>query len=176
MFDSSRIAEPLLRKCHDYWRSKCPPDGPPARRDIDPVEMVEFPPNVILVNTASVVGDFTFRLFGTGVVFGFGEDRTGKRFGDLGTMANFDEAIESYWQCYRGVRPVYLRDRPVASEQISSYSRLILPLSADGTVVDMLLACVEFSYSTQAASPFKKARYIGRESGHARRGAPTGPP
>ncbi|MEE8246037.1 MAG: PAS domain-containing protein, partial [Alphaproteobacteria bacterium] len=106
MLDSSRIAEPLLRKCHDYWRSKCPPDGPPARRDIDPLEMVEFLPNVILVNTASVVGDFTFRLFGTGAVFGFGEDRTGKRFGDLGAMAKFDEAIESYWHCYRDVRPV----------------------------------------------------------------------
>ena len=162
MFDSSRIAEPLLRKCHDYWRSKCPPDGPPARRDIDPLEMVDFLPNVILVNTASVVGDFTFRLFGTGVVFGFGEDRTGKRFGDLGAREKFDEAIESYWHCYRGVRPVYLRDRPVESEQISSYSRLILPPSPDGTVVDMLLGCVEFSYSTQAASPMQRARDAGR--------------
>ena len=162
MFDSSRIAEPLLRKCHDYWRSRCPPDGPPARRDIDPLEMVDFLPNVILVNTASAVEDFTFRLFGTGAAFGFGDDRTGKRFGDLGAREKFDEAIESYWQCYRGVRPVYLRDRPVESEQISRYSRLILPLSADGTVVDMLLGCVEFSYSTQAAAPIYGARDAGR--------------
>ena len=124
--------------------------------------MVDFLPNVILVNTASVVGDFTFRLFGTGAVFGFGKDRTGKRFGDLGTMAKFDEAIESYWQCYRDVRPVYLRDRPVESEQISSYSRLILPPSPDGKVVDMLLGCVEFSYSTQAASLIYRARDAGR--------------
>ena len=127
IFHPSQIAEPLLRKCHDYWRSRCPPDGPPARRDIDPAEMTDFLPNVILVNTASAVEDFTFRLVGTGVAFGFGDDRTGKRFGDLGAREKFDEAIESYWQCYRGVRPVYLRDRPVGSEPISRYSRLILP-------------------------------------------------
>ncbi len=162
IFHPSQIAEPLLRKCHDYWRSKCPPDGPPARRDIDPAEMADFLPNVILVNTASLVEDFTFRLFGTAVAFGFGDDRTGKQFGDLGAREKFDEAIESYWHCYRGVRPVYLRDRPVESEQISRYSRLILPLSADGTVVDMLLGCVEFSYSTQAASPIYRARDAGR--------------
>ncbi len=145
IFHPSQIAEPLLRTCYDYWRSKGPPDGPPARRDIDPAEMVDFLPNVILVNTASVLADFTFRLFGTGVAFGFGDDRTGKRFGDLGARETLDEAIESYWHCYRGVKPVYLRDRPIELEQVRKYSRLILPLSSDGTVVDMLLACVEFS-------------------------------
>ncbi len=36
--------------------------------------------------------------------------------------------------------------RPVRSNTVQGYARIVLPLSRDGVTVDMLLACFEFSY------------------------------
>ncbi len=62
MFDPDQIHEPLLRRCHDYWQAKGAAEQLPARRDIEPAEMLGFLTNVVLVDTAPRLEDFWFRL------------------------------------------------------------------------------------------------------------------
>ena len=62
MFDPDQIHEPLLGRCHDCWQAKGAAERLPARRDIEPAEMLGFLTNVVLVDTAPRPEDFWFRL------------------------------------------------------------------------------------------------------------------
>lgn len=140
------ISEPLLRGIFTYWQSKRTNAGPPARQRLDPVvDIPRLVPHVFLVDTAPELPDFRIRLYGTALVEGFGEDRTGRRLADLSHIENHAEVVQGYWQLYESGAPVYTPRRTVSALQdFCAYSRLLLPLSADGRHVDMILGGIVF--------------------------------
>lgn len=138
--------EPTLIELKSYWRT-IRGDRPIARRnDIDPVDLIFILPNLMLVETAKDLGDYKIRLFATGLVKEFGEERTGKRFGELRNVENFQEAYEDFDDVRRSARPSYLTNRSVSSfRSHRGYSRLLLPLTLHGEAVDIILAGYAFT-------------------------------
>src|SRR5262249_29214633 len=73
----------LLARGLAYWESKRPGRRMPARRDIDPAEMLDLLPNVMLVDVVREPLDFRYRLIGTAIVAHMRHDYTGQRFSAL---------------------------------------------------------------------------------------------
>jgi hypothetical protein len=144
-FDSPRLA-----RFHEYWLSKCRPGLLPGRQDIDPVEIPELLPWMILLDPVGVPGGYRFRmrLVGTGIVARTGQDATGKWYDELFTPRDVARFSAIYVEVMKSRRPHhYHSDFDIArleGREHVRYERLICPLAADGVTVDMLAGIVAF--------------------------------
>lgn len=138
--------EPILTELKEYWRA-IRGELPIARRnDVDPADLIFILPNLMLVETAKEIGDYRIRLFATGLVKEFGEERTGKRFGELRDIENLQEAYGDFGYVRRTAKPSYIGDRSVSPlRSYRGYSRLLLPLTLQGETVDIILAGYAFT-------------------------------
>jgi hypothetical protein len=133
---------PALRQFYDYWVSKCVDGRPPARHDVDPVEMKPFLRYVIMFDVERVNGVYRFRhrLVGTHIVELFAEEVTGRYVDE---MVGDDE----YPRVYRRLVDVVERQEPVYGtyhaptphRDFAKYEHLTVPLAAEGGEVDLLL-------------------------------------
>ncbi len=137
--------EARLRALQLYWDSKRGERAMPARADLDPVEIPELLPYVVLVDTAETLEDFRYRLVGTEVCAGFERDPTGVRFADLARTENFDEVYDGYWRTIRERTPQHFHGPLGSADGPIQFSRLTLPLSRDGNHVDMILGGIVIS-------------------------------
>lgn len=143
-----------LRRLFDYWEAKrAGPAGPgrafpgrafPSRADIDPIEIGSLLPHVFLIDVlpGSQPGlpDFRFRLTGTTVDEIHGQSLTGRSPADIRTP---EIALAAERQCRRVIQSrapccdhVILLAR---DDSFWHFERLMLPLSGDGSRIDMLL-------------------------------------
>ena len=138
--------EARLRALKRYWDNKRGSRAMPARADLDPVEIPELLPHILLVDTAETLEEFRYRLIGTAACTGFDRDRTGARFADLPRIEGFDEVYGGYWRSFQERTPQYYHG-PLAltGKGGIEFSRLTLPLSRDGNHVDMILAGIVYS-------------------------------
>ncbi|MGE5147400.1 MAG: PAS domain-containing protein [Candidatus Eiseniibacteriota bacterium] len=134
-----------LNRVYAYWLDKKGQRRAPARADLDPIEIPALMPHLLLLDVESSPRRFRFRLVGTAIVNGLGRDLTGRyldelkmnkvqraMFAEYQRVADTAEAACTTWE--------YTRDdgRHVRLE------RLVLPLSGDGSVIDMLLVGIVF--------------------------------
>jgi len=84
---------PVVRSIVDYWLSIHPPDGLPARRHFDPVDVPKLLSNIGLIEVHENPRQFRIRLYGTALVSVMGEDYTGRWYHEL--FENF-ETTEQY--------------------------------------------------------------------------------
>lgn len=115
----------------------------PARADLDPTEISELLPWVILVDV--LPGDFRYRLIGTEVCRISHADYTGQLFSALpgkgpGSVvwSNCEEVVRRKAPFSRS--PPYVG--PVA--HFRDCENLLMPLSADGEAVNMIFQVVSF--------------------------------
>lgn len=129
-----------LRALKRYWDGKRGGRAMPGRADLDPIDIPELLPNVVLVDTAEALDGFRYRLIGTEACIAFDCDRTGARFSDLPRTEYFDELHGLYWRAFQERTPQYVHGPlgATAGDRIQ-FSRLTLPLSHDGSHVDMIL-------------------------------------
>jgi hypothetical protein len=123
-----------------YWLGKRGDRAMPARKDIDPAEIPALLPYLIL---AEKVGDkFRYRLVGTAIVQEVGIDPTGSF---AGSYVSYDPTSAAAFQTMGNVVST---GRPhLAAGQyelkpgfVHNFLVLLLPLSDDGTNVNMALA------------------------------------
>ena len=76
----SSYDNPTLQRFYEYWLDKCRDDRLPARADIDPVDLHDMLPGIIIIDVVPEGGRrrFRFRLFGTAHVEFNQRDLTGK--------------------------------------------------------------------------------------------------
>jgi hypothetical protein len=129
-----------LKDLRAYWLAKKGARIAPPRSAIDPAEIVKLLPHVALVD---VVGDpprFRFRLFGTALVAAYGEDLTGK-FGDeldLDVRPEIHRLLSKVVrECCEDVALIHFTRRE--APRYVEYERILLPVSNDGSTVDMIL-------------------------------------
>lgn len=133
-----------LRPLFECWDRAREGRSMPARSDFDPITLPRaLLPNMILLEVYQQPQRFCYRLMGTAVAEMLGEDWTGKYVDELGpvnkrvadqyveTVANgepmeFHNQYEKYDSSYRRKRMMH-------------YRRLLLPLSDDDSVVNMLM-------------------------------------
>lgn len=131
---------PDLERVHAYWSAKRQGRFAPRRRDLDPVDMVEVLPRIMLVDVEQEPLDFRYRLSGTGICEVHGTDPTGSRPRDLKPQA-YGALIDSHYRAVvaGGVPMLHLIVLDTY-DRARAYARLLLPLSEDGVRVTMLMS------------------------------------
>ncbi len=124
-----------------YWRAKKGERTFPSRADIDPLEFTRELPRVMMAEVSYNPLEFRYRVVGTGLFAMHGHELTGKlareldppEFGAL-IHRHYTEAIERR-------APILHVIELTVNYLATSYARIILPLSSDGTVIDRLMTC-----------------------------------
>jgi hypothetical protein len=135
------IADPVQRALYLYWMRTAGERPMPARADLDPLDMPKAAlKDVGLITVLDDAQDFRYRLVGTNNVSRMGVDITGRLASEVyqGEYREFLLAI--YRQVVRR-RSCILSIGEFSITGVSSLSttRLLMPLSADGQSVDMIL-------------------------------------
>ena len=134
------IDHPGLRALYDYWDGSREGDRLPGRQHLDPLDIPDLLPNIMLVDVKSAE-DLRYRLVGTAVAGRMGRDTTGLRVQDGYLGKDWEIILPDYFYVIQERRPC-LRWHALAGPRGKrfGYQRLLLPLARDGQRVDMLLA------------------------------------
>lgn len=128
---------------YGYWLSRRAGRRLPSRADLAPEDMLSFLPRIMLIDVIREPFDLVFRVFGTGVVAAYGRDLTGRSVRDIMPPALGDLAWRQYLEVLAAGRPMAHRVFFSQSHSFRNYTRLTLPLSADGVTIDKLMAIYE---------------------------------
>jgi hypothetical protein len=131
-----------------YWKALRGARSMPSRSDLTPADMLSFLPNVILVDVLSDPLDFKYRLVGTKVTLKMlHTDNTGKTMRELEFKGQGPES-KIFSNCAKVIETQY----PLAGKtpyvgknsKFKATEDIIMPLSEDGNIVNMLFVTCEF--------------------------------
>src|SRR5712692_1363843 len=152
--DLASDAYPDLARVHAYWAQKRQARFAPRRADIDPADLIENLPRIMLADVLTEPLDFRYRLSGTGITDVHSKNMTGKSPLDLMPPA-FGELIYGHYCAVVGRREPMLHLIVLDIDQRErSYARLLLPLSEDGGSVTMLMAVDSKEQNTRALKDY----------------------
>ena len=141
---SHRIAN-LIEQGLDYWDSKRAGRRMPARRDIEPTEMLNLLPYVVLIDVEREPLDFRYRLVGTAVASRFGRDHTGARFSILTRHGQGSEIWNTAARILEEKRPIVSHVPFVGYNRwLQNYRDISMPLSENNDEVNMILGVLQF--------------------------------
>ena len=141
-------ADPRLHKLYAYWQAKRGARAMPARRDIDPTELVPLLPHLMMVDVEEGPR-FRYRLFGTAVSEAFGSDPTGRFIDEVMVGAYKAFLLGLYNDLLVSKKPVYSTSIYGGERHGQLWTqRLMLPLSSDGKTVDKVIAIQVFIHGS----------------------------
>ncbi|MFN4166173.1 MAG: PAS domain-containing protein [Ferrovibrio sp.] len=137
--------DPQLQWLVAYWAGKRAGRRYPSRADIDPLELKSLLGHILLVDVErrdhGTLPRFRYRLFGTEFVFYHGKDLTGHWLDEIANREFRDELLAIYRSvAERGKMRTLSYDYMVESQR-HRFQAVLLPLSGDGTLVDIVLGC-----------------------------------
>ncbi|MCW5773702.1 MAG: PAS domain-containing protein [Rhodospirillaceae bacterium] len=142
----------ILSALWRYWNKKRGTRSMPLRSDIDPGEIPKLLPHIQLMERDPARG-FRYRLSGTAVAQVYGFDPTGKYIDDLLPPDRQALANGHCLLAWNSGKPLFTRSRYTKPTGVpAEVTRLILPLSLDGTSVGMLLLGQTFAAAAPAAA------------------------
>jgi hypothetical protein len=142
--DSDVVAHPTLVALYRYWDGKRGGRAMPARRDLDPSEIVRLLPHIYMVDVDSDPLRFRYRLIGTAIVNFLGRDYT-RRAVDAATYGE-GEILARLLRLFTTVvetrRPVAYKGNIwyVSGRGWRDVEALLMPLSSDGSRIDIIFA------------------------------------
>ena len=144
----------VTRQAFAYWSDLWDGERMPSRQSITPEAMMPFLPNLILMDVLHDTADFRYRLIGTKAVSYFKRDYTGCTVREIPHQAPPSIIWTSCSSVVESGRP-YSFAVPYAGPKVEFIQSedLILPLSADGETVTMLMVVVHFSPRSEPISP-----------------------
>lgn len=137
-----RIKDEKLARLFDYWREASPPEGLPSRDIVDPFAFKFLLGNIFLVDVEGDPPRFRYRLFGDRLAERAGYELTGRYVDDIPSTDMREVLVEAYGELFRGRVPVVRRGRRFNDDRIQGYEFLLLPLSSDGSVIDLILGAM----------------------------------
>lgn len=141
-FTADRIRSQSLRSLLSYWNTKqMHLDRLPARADLQPEEMLPFLPFVALITVQNETPRFQFRLVGTGIVGALGQEATSRAVDQTLFGTNAEEVERFFSIPVRTHGPAYASGQYMVAptNRTLGFETLLVPLSADGRSIDMLL-------------------------------------
>ncbi len=138
------ISHPTLVALYRYWEGKRGGRAMPARRDLDPSEIVKLLPHIYMVDVEHNPLRFRYRLIGTAICYLLGRDYTGRAV-DAATYGE-GEALDRLLQLFTAVvearGPVAYKGNIwfVSGREWRQVEALLMPLSHDGASVDIIFA------------------------------------
>lgn len=137
-----QIIDPRLQRLQDYWAKGRGARALPARTDIDPIELRFLLGHLILLDVLDRPRQFRVRLQGTELERWMGGNLTGKTIDQLRAPTLAALAVECLTRAVETKRPYHRVGEQPVDDIPRRFEALILPLAADGTTVNMLLAAV----------------------------------
>lgn len=138
---ADQIDSPRLRQLYDYWLSKRNGNRLPRRADIDPTEIPQLMPNLLLVDVEYDPFRVRYRLVGTQIVEATGFEFTGKYLDEIVLPDDEGPFLESYQLAAESKAAVLTRIKwRLDAETTGEYDACFLPLSEDGATVDKILS------------------------------------
>jgi hypothetical protein len=131
---------PDLEDVLDYWEQKRRGRFAPSRADIEPSDLLRVLPRIMIADVLSDPLDFRYRLSGTGIANVHGTELTGLAPRDLKPEEYGRLIDQHYRQCVAERRPLLHLIILESTRRSQAYARLLLPLSNDGKIVNMLMA------------------------------------
>jgi hypothetical protein len=135
------LKTPMLQQLHRDWDARRRGRDLPARSDFDPLDLKYVVGNLSLIDVAHDPLRYRFRIHGSNVAQGMGFDLTGKSLDALPDRQYRQLVEEHFTEVVAGRRPVAkYRNRLMTDQRIWHCEVLVLPLSADGKTIDMLMS------------------------------------
>ncbi|MGH6894045.1 MAG: PAS domain-containing protein [Dongiaceae bacterium] len=130
------------RRMHRYWLGKKGGRAMPSRADLDPAEIKDLLPNVILTRLEYQPFRVLYKLIGTRAVENAGMDYSGHYLDELDFVSEFDTDWPAIYRAIADERaPIYgLCQIKFTDGVIKPYVCAMFPLSSDGERVDQVLA------------------------------------
>jgi hypothetical protein len=129
-----------IKECYFLWRGKCSGGRLPARRDINPKEMVDLLPNIMLIEVVRPGPRFRYALVGTGEVAHRGNDPTGKWLEEAYSGIDGGYCDGNYRYVATEGRHLYdTSPEPTALGNLADVQSLFVPLAGDGKLVDTVM-------------------------------------
>jgi hypothetical protein len=145
-----------------YWLAKRGSSPMPARSDINPADFPALLPYLGLVN--KVDGQFRWRLVGTAAVREIGRDPTGSIVGSFNSTPESAAALQSIFErTFACAHPVFATGEfKTGTGTNHNISLLVLPLSDDGTTVNMavLTRVARFNFDVTATANWLKGARV----------------
>jgi len=137
----SAITDDALRRLYQYWNEKRGSRRFPARRDIDPLDFAYVLGWVTLVDVTYNPIRFRFRLYGSELAHRTGLDLTGT-YADQHPDREFGAMLQRSWQeVVDRAEPIRVQyERRDLDNRMRPWEVVRMPMSSDGTTIDMLLA------------------------------------
>src|SRR3954468_7727291 len=124
---------------YDYWDLKRAGRRWPTRDDIDPTEMRFALGNIDLIEIAYDPLVFRFRLSGSNIDRDEGFNMQGKTLDDYPLPQHREAIRQTYLRVLEAGKPDYEELQRIDEGRALHFGRLILPLSDDGSRIDMFL-------------------------------------
>jgi hypothetical protein len=136
-------ANPRFRRLADYLAAKAPPGKLPGRRHIEPTELADLLPWLMLIDVVPQQDGATryrLRLVGTEAASIQGSDSTGKFVDEVLTGSEGKDVVAGYDEIRRTCQPQHRRGVvAIAGREHVPYERIAFPLASDGETVDRLI-------------------------------------
>lgn len=143
--------DPILGPAYAYWRGKCRNGRLPRRRDIDPTEIPQLLPHLLITELVDDGRRLRYRLAGTAVVAAYGGELTGRYCDEVCPPERRASIAADYRLICERRLPLLLRHRYLTPERVPLVChRLVMPLSDDGDIVRQFVAALRFEYRGQA--------------------------
>jgi hypothetical protein len=132
-------SDAVLKRLYRYWAERRGAKRYPARSDIDPLEFGFAVGRVSLVDLVGQPRRFRYRLVSTSLTERLGYEMTGKFLDEIPEteMRAYTERL--YLAAVAKAAPVHVRDAAMIDGRRWKHEALVLPLSSDGSSVDMLM-------------------------------------
>ena len=136
-----RIVHPLLRELYDFWLNRRGDKIAMPRSELDPVAIPKLLPNLILSDVGDEGRSIRYRLVGTNIVQAHGSDYTGLTIEQLTSGSTLEFTRRLYGAVIGVGLPVYSEGSfRWNGKEFRWTKRLHLPLTRDGSAIDMVLA------------------------------------
>src|SRR5215469_10644954 len=138
------IRNPRLLRLYDYWTQRRGSQRYPARADLDPRDMKYLLGELIVLDVFYDPLRFKYRLHGTKLVTRAGFDMTGKWVHDWPAPEYRARLISAYTRTVEAGEPQRGERAIFDDGRWREYEFLILPLAADGHLIDKLLVAMVY--------------------------------
>lgn len=145
---------PLLRRGYDYWLAKAAGRLYPDRADLDPAEIKELLPYLVIIAIEGTPGAprFRFRLMGEECVLAFGSNATGRYLDEALTGHYRDMIVGLCRDVAEYGRAIYAASSYRFEEKGLSTERLMLPFSMGSRDVRQIVVVQTFDWKPRAVS------------------------
>jgi hypothetical protein len=145
------FVRPELKDLLDFWQSRRRGRPMPARADIDPLDLKAHLGHLLLVDVERAPLRFRYRLVGTKITDIIKRDVTGRRFDEIYSgrlLVDLIDAFSTVVETRAPLRIFSTTGHP--RNDVYLYDCVLLPLSADGESVTMILGEMRFTFERLA--------------------------